>query len=139
MAVLKHLSSKSSDYEKALEYLMYQHNEMTQEPIRNDRGQMMLREEFYLDGLNCSPSSFAKECELLNRDFHKNQKYSEVKSHHYILSFDPRDIQVARPVPWGTTDFSRMDFCQSANIIEFCHWFYPSLSSKRNKALPFER
>lgn len=91
MAVLKHLSSKSSDYEKALEYLMYQHNEMTQEPIRNDRGQMMLREEFYLDGLNCSPSSFAKECELLNRDFHKNQKYSEVKSHHYILSFDPRD------------------------------------------------
>lgn len=91
MAVLKHLSSKSSDYEKALEYLMYQHNEMTQKPILNDRGQMLLREEFYLDGLNCSPSSFAKECELLNRAFHKNQKYSDVKSHHYILSFDPRD------------------------------------------------
>lgn len=91
MAVLKHLSSKSADYSKALEYLIFQHDERTQQPILNDRGQMILRDEFYLDGLNCHPYSFDKECVQLNDRFHKNQKFSEIKSHHYILSFDPRD------------------------------------------------
>lgn len=91
VAVLKHLSSKSSDYGKALEYLMFQHNERTQKPILDDNGNRILREEYYLDGLNCSPFSFDKECEQLNTRYHKNQKYGEIKSHHYILSFDPRD------------------------------------------------
>lgn len=91
MAVLKHLSSKSSDYGKTLEYLMFQHNERTQKPILDGNGNKILREEYYLDGLNCSPFSFDKECEQLNARYHKNQKYDEIKSHHYILSFDPRD------------------------------------------------
>ena len=91
MAILKHLSSKSSDYGKALEYLMFQHNERTQKPLLDANGNMMLREEYYLDGLNCDPFSFDKECEQVNARFHKNRKYSEVKSHHYILSFDPKD------------------------------------------------
>lgn len=91
MAVLKHLSSKSADYGKALEYLMFQHNEKTQEPILDSNGNRILREEYYLDGLNCHPFSFDKECEQLNARYHKNQKYGEIKSHHYILSFDPRD------------------------------------------------
>ncbi|MBQ6481333.1 MAG: relaxase/mobilization nuclease domain-containing protein [Anaerolineaceae bacterium] len=91
MAVLKHLSSKSADYSKALEYLIFQHDERTQQPILNDKGQMILRDEFYLDGLNCHPYSFDKECVQLNDRFHKNQNYNEIKSHHYILSFDPRD------------------------------------------------
>ena len=39
-----------------------------------------------------------------------------------VIAIEPcGGIQVACPVPWGTTDFSRMDFCQSANVIEFCH------------------
>ena len=29
---------------------------------------------------------------MLNEDFHKNQTRSEVKSHHYIKSFDPKDV-----------------------------------------------
>ena len=91
MAVLKHLSSKSADYSKALEYLIFQHDERTQQPILNDRGQMILRDEFYLDGINCHPYSFDKECVQLNNRFHKNQNYDEIKFHHYILSFDPRD------------------------------------------------
>ena len=91
MAVLNHLSSKSADYSKALEYLIFQHDERTQQPILNDKGQMILRDEFYLDGLNCHPYSFDKECVQLNDRFHKNQNYNEIKSHHYILSFDPRD------------------------------------------------
>lgn len=95
MAILKHLSSKSSDYGKALEYLMFQHNERTQKPLRDANGNMMLREEYYLDGLNCDPFSFDKECEQVNARFHKNKKYNEIKSHHYILSFDPKDKEGA--------------------------------------------
>ena len=44
MAVLKHLSSKNADYGKALEYLMFQHNERTQQPILDANGNMMLRD-----------------------------------------------------------------------------------------------
>lgn len=91
MAILKHLSSKNADYGKALEYLMFQYNERTQQPILDSNGNMMLRDEYYLDGLNCQPFSFDVECEQTNATFHKNQGYNEIKSHHYILSFDPRD------------------------------------------------
>lgn len=91
MAILKHLTNKSSNYGKALEYLIYQHNEFTQKPILDGNGNMQLREELYIDGLNCQPLTFAKECEMLNAQFHKNQKADEIKSHHYIISFDPKD------------------------------------------------
>ena len=74
---------------------MFQHNERTQKPLLDANGNMMLREEYYLDGLNCDPFSFDKECEQINARFHKNQKYNEVKSHHYILSFDPKDKEDA--------------------------------------------
>jgi len=41
--------------------------------------------------LNCDPLSFDKECQITNARFHQNQKPSEIKSHHYIISFDPAD------------------------------------------------
>lgn len=44
-----------------------------------------------MDGLNCDPMSFDKECSLINAKFPKNKKSSEIKSHHYIISFDPDD------------------------------------------------
>ena len=93
MAILKHLSSKNSNYGKALEYLVFQHNEYTQKPILDSNGNLQLREEYYLDGLNCQPLTFAKECEILNAQYHKNQRSDEIKSHHYIISFDPRDAK----------------------------------------------
>lgn len=52
---------------------------------------MILREEYYLDGLNCDPFSFASECQELNSYYHKNKNFNEIKSHHYIISFDPKD------------------------------------------------
>lgn len=70
---------------------MFQHNELTQKPVLDAKGNMILREEYYLDGMNCDPFSFDKECEEVNARFHKNQTKDEIKSHHYILSFDPRD------------------------------------------------
>ena len=52
---------------------------------------MILREECYLDGLNCDPFTFASECQELNSYYHKNKNFNEIKSHHYIISFDPKD------------------------------------------------
>ena len=93
MAILKHLTNKSSNYGKAIEYLIYQHNEFTQKPILDGNDNMQLREKLHIDGLNCQPLTFAKECEMLNDQFHKNQKADEIKSHHYIISFDPKDVE----------------------------------------------
>ena len=50
-----------------------------------------MRKCFIIDGINCTPFSFDMECERLNWQYHKNQKRDEIKSHHYILSFDPKD------------------------------------------------
>ena len=63
-----------------MDYLLFQHDERTKKPILNEHGQMILREEYYLDGLNCEPMLFDKECERLNDQYHKNQTYDEIKS-----------------------------------------------------------
>lgn len=91
MAVLKHIKSRNADYSKAIEYLLFQHNEDTGKPILDEQGRLLMREEYYIDGLNCDPMSFDTECEQLNAAFHKNQKWNEIKSHHYVISFDPKD------------------------------------------------
>ena len=91
MAVIKHIASKNADYGEAERYLIFQHNEYTQKPILDDEGHMILRDEYYLDGLNCDPFSFASECQELNSYYHKNKNFNEIKSHHYIISFDPTD------------------------------------------------
>ena len=62
-----------------------------QKPILDDNGNMLLREEYYLDGINCDPFTFDAECRETNAFFHKNQSFNEIKSHHYIISFDPKD------------------------------------------------
>ena len=91
MAVIKHIASKNSDYGESERYLIFQHNEYTRKPILDEEGHMILREECYLDGLNCDPFSFASECQELNSYYHKNKNFNEIKSHHYIISFDPKD------------------------------------------------
>ena len=91
MAIIKHIKSRNANYSDALEYLLFQHNEKTGKAILDDSGRKLLREEFYMDGLHCDPMSFDKECEKTNTFFHKNQKRGDIKSHHYIISFDPAD------------------------------------------------
>lgn len=91
MAVIKHIASKNADYGESERYLIFQHNEYTQKPILDDEGHMILRNEYYLDGLNCDPFTFASECQELNSYYHKNKNFNEIKSHHYIISFDPKD------------------------------------------------
>ena len=72
MAILKHIASKNEDYGEAQRYLMFQYNEDTMKPILDENGRLIPREEYYLDGINCDPFTF------------------DIKSHHYILSFDPK-------------------------------------------------
>ncbi len=92
VAILKHIASKNADYGKSLEYLMFEHTE-NGTPIRDAEGNMRMRERFILDGINCNPFSYDKDCERVNAQYHKNQKYSDIKSHHYIISFDPQDCE----------------------------------------------
>ena len=91
MAVLKHIASKNQNYTDALDYLLFQHDEISGAPILDENGNRLLREEYYIDGINCEAMLFDEECEKLNDAYHKNKSFSEIKSHHYIISFDPND------------------------------------------------
>lgn len=91
MAILKHTAVKNADYGEALLYLIYKHDELTGKPVSDENGEMQLRDEYYIDGINCSPLSFGDECQELNTRCNKNQNYDEIKAHHYIISFDPKD------------------------------------------------
>lgn len=91
MAIIKHLNIKNSHYEKAVEYLVYKHDEMSNKPLKDSNGNLIPRENIILDGINCNPQNFAWECISANRKFGKNNRKGETKAHHYILSFDPKD------------------------------------------------
>ena len=92
MAIVKHIKSRNANYSDAINYLLFEHDEKTGKKIVDESGRSILRKEFYMDGMNCDPMSFDKECELTNMHFHKNQKRSDIKSHHYIISYDPADV-----------------------------------------------
>ena len=55
MAVLKHIKSRNADYSAAIDYLLFQHDEKTGKKILDEFDRSILREEFYMDGLNCDP------------------------------------------------------------------------------------
>ena len=61
MAILKHIASKNANYGSAIDYLKYQHDEFHLVPVLDENGNMMLRDEFYLEGLNCDPETFDLE------------------------------------------------------------------------------
>ena len=86
MAIVKHIKSRNANYSAAINYLLFEHDEKTGKKIVDESGRSILRKEFYMDGLNCDPMSFDKECELTNAHFHKNKKREDIKSHHYIIS-----------------------------------------------------
>lgn len=92
MAIIKHIKNRNANYSAAINYLLFEHDEKTGKKIVDEPGRSILRKEFYMDGLNCDPMSFDKECELTNAHFHKNKKREDVKSHHYIISYDPADV-----------------------------------------------
>ena len=91
MATLKHISSKNSDYTAIEAYLIYQHDEFSGKVILDKQGRPTLRESYLLDTLECGNFSFATACLLANRKYGKNTQHGDIKSHQYIISFDPRD------------------------------------------------
>ena len=91
MATLKHIASKNSDYTAIEAYLVYQHDEFSGKILLDKQGRPMLRESYILDTLECGDFSFATACLLANRKYGKNTQHGDIKSHQYIISFDPRD------------------------------------------------
>ena len=92
MATLKHIASKNSDYSAAETYLVYQHDEFSGKVILDEQGRPMLRDSYLIDTLECGDYSFATACLLANRKYNKNNHPEDIKSHQYIISFDPRDV-----------------------------------------------
>ena len=91
MAILKHISSKNADYGDAEKYLTFEHDEFTMKPTLDADGRLIPRADYRISSLNCDGEDFAVACMRSNLRYGKNQKREDVKSHHYIISFDPRD------------------------------------------------
>ena len=91
MATLKHINSKNADYGAAEQYLLFEHDEFTMKPVLDESGRLIPREDYRLATLNCGGEDFAVACMRANLRYEKNQRREDVKSHHYIISFDPRD------------------------------------------------
>ena len=93
MATFKHISSKNADYGAAEQYLTFEHDEFTMKPTLDESGRLIPRDDYRISSLNCGGEDFAIACMRSNLKYGKNQKREDVKSHHYIISFDPRDAQ----------------------------------------------
>lgn len=91
MATFKHLSSKNANYGDAEKYLTFEHDEFTMKPTLDPDGRLIPREDYRIATLNCGDEDFAVACMRANLRYGKNQQRGDVKSHHYIISFDPRD------------------------------------------------
>ncbi len=91
MATFKHISSKNADYGAAEKYLTFAHDEFSMKPTLDENGRLVPREDYRISTLNCGGEDFAVACMRANLRYGKNQKRKDVKSHHYIISFDPRD------------------------------------------------
>ena len=91
MAILKHISSKNANYGDAEKYLTFEHDEFTMKPTLDADGRLIPRADYRISSLNCGGEDFAIACMRSNLRYGKNQKREDVKSHHYIISFDPRD------------------------------------------------
>ena len=91
LATFKHISSKNADYGAAEQYLTFEHDEFTMKPTLDETGRLVPRDDYRIATLNCGEEDFAVACMRANLRYGKNQKREDVKSHHYIISFDPRD------------------------------------------------
>ena len=115
LATFKHISSKNADYGAAEAYLTFEHDEFTMKPTLDENGRLIPREDYRISSLNCEGEDFAVACMRANLRYEKNQKREDVKSHHYIISFDPRD---------GTDNGLTVDRAQELGE-QFCKAHFP--------------
>ena len=115
LATFKHISSKNADYGAAEAYLTFEHDEFTMKPTLDENGRLIPREDYRISSLNCGGEDFAVACIRANLRYEKNKKREDVKSHHYIISFDPRD---------GTDNGLTVDRAQELGE-QFCKEHFP--------------
>ena len=115
LATFKHISSKNADYGAAEAYLTFEHDEFTMKATLDENGRLIPREDYRISSLNCGGEDFAVSCMRANLRYEKNQKREDVKSHHYIISFDPRD---------GTDNGLTVDRAQELGE-QFCKEHFP--------------
>ncbi len=106
MATIKHISSKNADYGAAEAYLTFEHDEFTMKPVLDENGRLIPRTDYRMETLNCGNEDFALSCIRANMKYGKNNQREDIKSHHYIISFDPRDVPdngltVDKAQEWG--------------------------------------
>ncbi|MBQ8935101.1 MAG: relaxase/mobilization nuclease domain-containing protein, partial [Oscillospiraceae bacterium] len=92
MAILKHINVHNSNYHDFITYVLFQHDSQAR-PIYNERHKMILRENVLIDSINTTPWSYNIDCQISNRQYKKNREPRDIKSHHFILSFDPKDAE----------------------------------------------
>ncbi|MBQ8935090.1 MAG: relaxase/mobilization nuclease domain-containing protein [Oscillospiraceae bacterium] len=92
MAILKHINVHNSNYHDFITYVLFQHDNHAR-PIYNERHKMILRENVLIDAINTTPWSYNIDCQISNRQYKKNREPRDIKSHHFILSFDPKDAE----------------------------------------------
>lgn len=115
MATIKHISSKNANYGAAELYLTFQHDEFTNKPVLDEKGRMIPRDDFRMETILCGDEDFAIACMRANLRYGKNNQRGDVKSHHYIISFDPRD---------RTENGLTMDKAQQLGA-DFCREHFP--------------
>ena len=115
LATFKHISSKNADYGAAEAYLTFEHDEFTMKATLDENGRLIPREDYRISSINCGDEDFAVACMRANLRYEKNQKREDVKSHHYIISFDPRD---------GTDNGLTVDRAQELGE-QFCKEHFP--------------
>ncbi len=115
LTTIKHIASKNANYGDAELYLTMEHDEFTMKPVLNNDGSHVPRESYLLETILCDGEDFAIACMKANLRFHKNNHRGDIKSHHYIISFDPRDAE-----DHGLT----MERAQALGM-EFCREHFP--------------
>ena len=72
MTILKHIPVKNRYYSSAVEYLTCQFDEYTNKQILDEKGRVMERAEYLIEGVNCDVDTFGAECIEMNRFYGKN-------------------------------------------------------------------
>ena len=73
--------------------MIFQHDESSNKPVLDEYGHLIPREDYRIDTVLCGDEDFAIACMKTNLAYNKNLSKGDIKTHHYIISFDPRDAE----------------------------------------------
>ena len=89
MAILKHLPVHNKYYQDAVAYFLFQHDNHAR-PIYNERHKMILRDNVLIDAINTDVWSYSTDCQISNRQWHKNQEERDVNPITLSSAFQKR-------------------------------------------------